>query len=139
MTIFKNPNISIEVPDGYEPVAYRRPNAGERYISDNDGCVYQCNCWMIVSRMVVRKIEPKRIHLSSLDIAVGSVVRKKNGIPFAWYPVRPDDKGQGVYLMDGHPNRFIPFYELAHEYEICEPGGQFRDCTKPDGNGRETC
>ncbi len=54
------------LPGGWRAVAYRVPKYEDNYLSP-DGLVETCRCCMYVPRLIVEKIQPRRIVLEETD------------------------------------------------------------------------
>ena len=59
-----------DLPDGWEPVAYRKPKAGEYYLT-SDWIIVEALHDYKLSHLIVRKKQPRRIVLEETDIDAG--------------------------------------------------------------------
>ena len=58
--------IEIEgLPEGWEPVAFRKPLIGEKMFQY--GKIHRCNCEAEISSLIVKKKQPRRIVLEETD------------------------------------------------------------------------
>ena len=75
--------IEIEgLPEGWEPVAFRKPLIGEKMFQY--GKIHRCNCEAEISSLIVKKKQPRRIVLedtgrNSSSIKVGEFGLSKDG------------------------------------------------------------
>ncbi|NBW09984.1 MAG: hypothetical protein EBR82_18355 [Caulobacteraceae bacterium] len=74
MTIKRNVTLKqCEVPDGYEAVEFRIPTLMDEFINGT-GMVVRCNAPPSSPRIIVRRIEPKRVPLEAWDIVPGQTI-----------------------------------------------------------------
>ena len=58
--------IEIEgLPEGWEPVAFRKPLIGEKMFQNGE--IHKCNCEAKISSIIVKKKQPRRIVLEETD------------------------------------------------------------------------
>ena len=69
--------IEIEgLPEGWEPVAFRKPLIGEKMFQY--GKVHRCNCEAEISSLIIKKKQPRRIVLEETD--------EDNILPYQAFP-----------------------------------------------------
>ena len=61
-----------DLPDGWEPVAYRKPKAGEYYLT-SDWIIVEALHDYKLSHLIVRKKQPRRIVLEEVEAGHGKV------------------------------------------------------------------
>lgn len=74
--------IDFDVPEGYKPVAFRAPVLGELFIDSVNGGVQECSFQdftTTMKRLIVEKIEPKRIILERVEESVKTPMQAKQG------------------------------------------------------------
>lgn len=71
--------IDIEgLPEGWEPVAFRKPLIGEKMFQY--GKVHRCNCEAEISSLIIKKKQPRRIVLEEVEERNSFI--KIDGIPY---------------------------------------------------------